>query len=133
MGYKEEEIDVQYHRCHKLFEWIHSGRGDGSHRKRIEQIIKAPLLILDDFGLQSMPEKQQEDLYEIICERYEKKPMIITSNREISEWAMIFNNSLIGSAAVDRLVHRGMEILLEGKSYRLDQFQKRTKEKTKKQ
>jgi len=66
-------------------------------------------------------------------EPYEKKPMIITSNREISEWAMIFNNSLIGSAAVDRLVHRGMEILLEGKSYRLDQFQKRTKEKTKKQ
>lgn len=116
-------IDVLYYRCHKLFDWIHSGRGDGSHKKRLGRIIKVPLLILDDFGLQSLPEIQQEDLYEVICQRYEKKAMIITSNRDIGEWAAVFANPLIGSAAMDRLVHRGVEIVLEGKSYRLDQFQ----------
>jgi len=125
-------IDVLYYRCHKLFEWIYSGRGDGSHKKRIEQIIKIPLLILDDFGLQSMPEVQQEDLYEVICQRYERRPMVITSNRDMGEWATIFGNPLIGTAAMDRLVHRGIEICLEGKSYRLEQFQQRTKERTKK-
>lgn len=119
-------VDVLFRRCYQLFEWIHSGRGDGSHKKRMEQIIKVPLLILDDFGLQSMPEEQQGDLYEVICQRYEKRPMIITSNRDMSEWANVFNNPLLATAALDRLVHKGVEITLEGNSYRLDQFRKRT-------
>lgn len=125
-------FDVLFYRCHKLFDWIHSGRGDGSYKRRLEQVIKVPLLILDDFGLQSLDEDQQEDLYEVICQRYEKKAMILTSNRDKSEWASVFNNALIATAALDRLVHKGLEILLEGKSYRLEQFQKRAKTRTKK-
>lgn len=120
-------IDVLFYRCHRLFEWIYSGHSDGSYAKKMEQVIKVPLLILDDFGLQSMSEPQQEDLYEVICQRYEKKAMIITSNRDMNEWASVFNNSLIATAALDRLVHKGIEIPLEGNSYRLDQFQKRSK------
>ena len=92
----------------------------------MEQIIKIPLLILDDFGLQSMQPVQQEDLYEVICERYEKKSMIITSNRDLSEWALVFSNPLIGSAAMDRLVHKGTELIIDGASYRAAQFKKKT-------
>ncbi len=125
-------FDVLFYRCSKLFDWIQSGRGDGSYKRRMEYIIKAPLLILDDFGLQSLEEDQQEDLYEVICQRYEKKAMIITSNRDMSEWSGIFNNALIATAALDRLVHRGIEISLEGNSYRLEQFQKRVKKERKK-
>ena len=69
---------------------------------------------------------QQEDLYEVICERYEKKAMIITSNRDLTEWASVFSNPLIGSAAMDRLVHKGTEIIIEGESYRLDQFKNKS-------
>lgn len=119
-------IEVLCYRTHKLFDWIQSGRGDGSYKRRITQIIKIPLLILDDFGLQSMPPLQQEDLYEVICERYEKKAMIITSNRDLSEWASIFSNSLIGSAAMDRLVHKGTELVIDGASYRAAQFKRKT-------
>ena len=106
-------FDVLCYRTHKLFEWINAGRGDGSYQRRIGQIIKIPMLILDDFGLQSMPEVQQEDLYEVICERYERKPLVITSNRDLSEWSSVFSNSLIASAAMDRLVHRAVEIVID--------------------
>lgn len=125
-------FDVLCYRTHKLFEWINAGRGDGSHQRRIAQIIKIPVLILDDFGLQSMPDIQQEDLYEVICERYEKRPLVITSNRDLSEWSSVFSNSLIASAAMDRLVHRAVEIVIDGGSYRLDQFKQRIKTKGKK-
>lgn len=118
-------IEVLCHRTHKLFDWIQSGRGDGSYKRKMEQIIKIPLLILDDFGLQSMLPLQQEDLYEVICERYEKKAMIITSNRDLSEWASVFSNPLIGSAAMDRLVHKGTEVVVDGASYRTTQFKKK--------
>jgi DNA replication protein DnaC len=124
-------IDVLCYGTHKLFEWINSGRGDGSYKRKMDQIIKIPVLLIDDFGLQSMSEAQQEDLYEVICGRYEKRPIIITSNRDMSEWASVFKNPLIASAAIDRLVHKAIEIIIEGGSYRLDQFKKRTKAKTK--
>jgi DNA replication protein DnaC len=124
-------IDVLSYRTHKLFEWIQGGRGDGSHKRRMEKVIRIPLLILDDFGLQSMDLLQQEDLYEIISARYETKALIITSNRDISEWASIFSNSLIGTAAIDRLVHKGIKMIIEGDSYRLNQFRKKeTSKKT---
>lgn len=126
-------FDVLFYRCHNLFSWIHNGHGDGSYKRRIEHVVKIPLLILDDFGLQTLPEEHQEDLYEVICQRYEKKAIIITSNRDMDEWAGVFNNGLIGTAALDRLVHKGIEISFEGNSYRLEQFQKRVKTpKTKK-
>lgn len=126
-------FDVLCYRTHKLFEWINCGRGDGSHKRRMNQVIKIPLLILDDFGLQSMSTLQQEDLYEVICERYEKKSLIITSNRHISEWNEIFTNQLIASAAMDRLVHKALEIIIDGGSYRVDAFKKSGKGKAKQQ
>ncbi len=86
--------------------------------------IKVPLLILDDFGLQPINETQQDDLYQLISERYEKKPTIITSNRDFDEWPSIFANPLLGTAALDRLVHKGIKIVIEGDSYRLAEFKK---------
>ena len=124
--------DTLFYRCHQLFDWIRMGQGDGSYKKRMDYVIKSPLLILDDFGLQALEEEQQEDLYEVICQRYEKRSLIITSNRDMSEWTGVFNNALIATAALDRLVHKGIEISLEGNSYRLEQFKSRTKRSVKK-
>jgi DNA replication protein DnaC len=118
------EHDVLFYCTYQLFEWIYAGRGDGSNKRRLTHVIKVPLLILDDFGLQSLNEEQQSDLYELIAERYEKKSTIITSNRDFTEWPGIFANPLIGTAALDRLVHRGIQLVIEGDSYRLAEFKK---------
>lgn len=126
-------FDVLCYRTHKLFDWINSGRGDGSYKRKLDQIIKIPVLILDDFGLETMPQLLQEDLYEVICGRYEKKSLIITSNRDMSEWASAFTNPLIASAAIDRLVHKAIEFVIDGESYRLEQFKKRAQLKGKKE
>jgi DNA replication protein DnaC len=125
------ELLPLFYCTYQLFEWIYAGRGDGTHKKRLVQVIKMPLLILDDFGLQILNEAQQTDLYQLIAERYEKSSTIITSNRDFDEWPSIFTNSLLGSAALDRLVHKGIQIIIEGSSYRLAEFQKSCR-KTKK-
>jgi DNA replication protein DnaC len=124
-------IDVRFYCTYDLFEWLHQGHGDDTHKKKLAEIVKTPLLILDDFGLQSLMESQQEDLYRVISQRYEKSSTIITSNRDISEWPSFFVNPLLGTAALDRLVHRGIQVIIEGESYRLAQF-KKSVEKTKK-
>lgn len=118
------EYGVLFYDTLKLFDWISSGRGDGTHKKRLANVIKIPLLILDDFALQTLEESQQNDLYELISERYEKHSTIITSNRDFDEWPNVFSNRLLGTAALDRLVHRGIQIIIEGESYRLSEFKK---------
>ncbi|MCB1175624.1 MAG: IS21-like element helper ATPase IstB, partial [Leptospiraceae bacterium] len=114
--------DVMFRRTYSLLKWIRAGFGDGSYEKRLQTVIKIPLLILDDFGLKPLSEDSQSDLYEIICERYEKVPTIITSNRDMGEWITIFTNPLMGAAAMDRLVDRAIRIVIEGKSYRMENF-----------
>ena len=89
-----------------------------------------PLLILDDFGLQPLSEDQQADLYELICERYERTSTIFTRNRDFSEWPLVFHNPLMGSAVMDRIVHHGIKLVIEGKSYRLNSFVNRQKSLT---
>jgi DNA replication protein DnaC len=79
---------------------------------------------MDDFGLQSLNDNQQEDLYQVIAQRYEKSAMIITSKRDFDEWPSIFANPLLGTAALDRLVHKGIQIVIEGDSHRLAEFKK---------
>lgn len=116
--------EVLFYCTHQLFEWIYAGRGDGTYKKRLGQVIKTPVLVLDDFGLQALNESQQADLYQLIAERYEKASTIITSNRDFDEWPSIFINPLLGSAALDRLIHRGIQIVIEGESYRLAEFRK---------
>jgi len=119
--------EVLYRRTSALFGWIAAGVGDGSHDRRLRTACTVPLLILDDFGMKPMSELEQSDLYEVICERYEKAPTILTSNRDFNEWPSVFHNALMGSAAMDRLVHRATKIVVEGNSYRVDAFVRRSR------
>lgn len=114
--------DTLYRAVFDLLKWIGTGRGDGTHERRLLQTIRLPLLILDDFGLQSLSENMQADLFEIIKGRYGSASTIITSNRDFNEWPEVFSNPLIASAAMDRLVHRAVKIVIEGRSYRLNAF-----------
>jgi DNA replication protein DnaC len=120
-------FDVLHYNTYSLFKWIRSGHGDGTYDRRLNQIISVPVLILDDFGLRELSEQNQFDLYEVIQYRYEKSSTIITSNRDCSEWPSVFSNQLMGSAAMDRLVHHGKKIVIKGNSYRVAGKEQKTK------
>jgi len=122
-----KNIDVLYRGTHDLLKWINSGRADGNAERRLQIVRSIPLLILDDFGLHPLNEINQVDLYEIISSRYERRSTIITSNRDFAEWPQVFSNPLMGSAAMDRLVHRAYKITIEGESYRMNSFLKTSK------
>ena len=120
--------EVTYERTSVLFDWVHAGRGDATYQRRLRKVGSVALLVLDDFGLKPLPEHQQQDLYEVICNRYERHATVITSNRDFNEWPQVFANPLMASAAMDRLVHRAVKIVIEGKSYRMDSFVRRSRE-----
>jgi len=80
---------------------------------------RVPLLIIDDFGLKPLRPPADEDLHDLIAERYERASTIVTSNLDFAEWDQAFpNNRLLASATVDRLRHNAYCIELEGPSGR---------------
>jgi DNA replication protein DnaC len=111
---------------HHLLKNLHAAQASGGHTRLWRKILKADLLILDDFGLYPLNPQAAQDLYEIISERYERASIIITSNRAFEEWAEVFNNDLLASAALDRLTHHTHTLTIRGSSYR--QRQRREEE-----
>jgi DNA replication protein DnaC len=105
-----------------LLRSLNASRGDGKYNSRLKSLCNIDLLILDDFGLHELNQQQQEDLYEIISGRYCRASTIITSNRDLSEWPSLFSNPLMGSAAIDRLIDGAIKIVIEGNSYRMNNF-----------
>ena len=94
-------------------------RASGTRAKAMRAISKVDLLLIDDFGLKPLRTPSDEDLHEIIDERYERKATMVTSNLDVSEWSQAFaSNQLIAVATIDRLRHRAYQLTLEGKSWR---------------
>ena len=97
---------------------LRAGRADGTYDRKLQNLLRPHLLILDDFGLKPMAPPADEDLYEVITERYERGSILITSNLDFSEWGQVFPNPVLGAAAVDRLRHEAHRVVIEGDSYR---------------
>ena len=111
-------FSVAYVGAHELLMQLRAARGDGSYDKRILRFTGPDVLIIDDLGLRGLAQDEPADLYEIVRNRYEHGSTIITSNRAIEEWAPMFGNPLLASAAMDRLLHHAHVLVIEGDSFR---------------
>lgn len=112
---------------HRLAADLCAARADGTYARRMHRLLNIDLLILDDFGLRPMAATAAEDLYELVHGRYERRSILLTSNRAPDEWPEVFGNELLASAALDRLTHHAHMTCITGQSYRQRQ---RTKEET---
>jgi DNA replication protein DnaC len=102
----------------KMLQHLAGGRADSSRPQRLQRYLRPDLLVLDDFGLMPVRSPGPEDLYEVIDTRYEKGSILITSNRDRSEWPEMFGEPLLASAALDRLAHKAHLVEITGQSYR---------------
>jgi DNA replication protein DnaC len=114
----KREYRVLSRATHHLLKNLHGARASGTHPRLLTKVLNVDLLILDDLGLYPLTPQAAQDLYEIISERYERGSLIITSNRAFEEWAEVFNNDLLASAALDRLTHHTHTLIIRGESYR---------------
>ncbi|MFN8525552.1 MAG: ATP-binding protein [Chloroflexota bacterium] len=96
---------------------LQASRGDGTYRRRL-RLLQVDVLALDDVGLRPLTTELAEDLYELIRERYERKPLLLTSNRALAEWPEAFGNPLLANAALGRLTHHCQTVVIRGESYR---------------
>ncbi len=110
--------DVLFITQSKLLSSLNAARATGTYERRFQQLVRIPLLILDDFGLKPLRPPQDEDLHDLIAERYERASTVLTSNLDFAEWGDAFPNRLLGAATLDRLRDGAYRVLLEGQSHR---------------
>lgn len=111
-------MDVLFTSVQKMLSHLNGGRADNSWERRLNLYLRPDLLILDDFGLKSIQPPGPEDLYDIINERYERGSILLTSNRAPSEWPDLFQDPLLASAGLDRLLDRAEVLVIRGPSFR---------------
>lgn len=109
---------VLYTSAHAMFQQLRASRADASYDRKLLRYTSPALLVVDDLGLRPLKGDEPLDLYEVIRSRYERGSMIITSNRAINEWPPLFNDDLLAGAAMDRLLHHGEVVEIEGHSFR---------------
>lgn len=110
--------DVMFVRTSQMLAHLQAGRADDSYARRLALYQNVDVLILDDFGLKPMRPPAPEDLYEIIDGRYGRGAVVVTTNRAFEEWPELFDNSVLASAALDRIAHGATQIVITGDSYR---------------
>ena len=109
---------VRFVHADDFFRTMAQARVDHSTDKTFRSFLAPDLLILDDLGLHRMTQQQSIDLYELVIARLRTASFVITSNRAVDEWLGLFDDSILGNSALDRLANASYQIVIEGASYR---------------
>jgi DNA replication protein DnaC len=110
---------VRYVRLPRLLseELVHA-RADGSYGKLMQTLARTDLLILDDWGLAPLGDRERRDLLEVIEDRAGRRATLVTSQLPIEHWHEMIGNATFGDAILDRLVHHAHRLTLTGESLR---------------
>ncbi len=109
---------VLYLRTPRLFETLQQSRGDGSHLRTLARLSRVELLIIDDFLITPLEDRERRDLLEVIEDRYQLGATIIASQCPISDWYPNIGDPTLADAICDRLLHNAYTIELRGDSLR---------------
>lgn len=108
-----------------LLEELHRQSPEGRRRK-LRAYANVGLLAVDEVGYLSFDDKAADLLYEVVNRRYERKPLILTTNRPFKEWNEVFPNATCIVTLLDRLLHHADVTVIEGDSYRKRESEQET-------
>lgn len=111
-------FSVVYARFPRLLEELRIAHGDGSFPKRLAQLAKTDVLILDDWALAPIGQAERCDLLELLDDRTTGRSTIITSQLPVANWHAYLADPTLADAILDRIVHNSHRIVLHGESLR---------------
>jgi len=110
-----------YRRVPRLFEELTLAHADGTYARLLARLAKVDVLVLDDWGLAPLNERERRDLLEIIDDRHGNRSTIITSQLDAKLWHDQLGDPTIADAICDRLLHNAHKLLLKGPSRRKEE------------
>jgi DNA replication protein DnaC len=109
---------VLYRETHVLLDELADATIDGTRKDYMTELASAPLLIIDDLGIRTLPLTAAEDLLEIVMRRYQRASTLVTSNRPVDDWGKLLGDTAAVTAMLDRLLHHGHVLKCGPRSWR---------------
>lgn len=111
-------FSVLYTRAPRLLEELRIAHADGSFGRRLAQLAKLDLLLIDDFAISPITAPERNDLLEVLDDRVKTRATLVTSQLPVASWHAWLEEPTLADAILDRLVHGAHRIALKGESLR---------------
>jgi len=92
--------------------------------RTLQQFTYPRLLILDELGYLPLSREEASLFFRLLVRRYERGSLIVTSNKSFADWDEVFNDHVLATAILDRLLHHATTFNIKGESYRLREKKK---------
>lgn len=109
--------DARFMKTSRALAHLAGGHADRTWDKRLRDLTRPAVLVLDDFAMRELTAPQADDLYELITERAGKS-VIFTSNRAPADWYPLFPNPVVAESLLDRVINSSHQVFMNGPSYR---------------
>lgn len=109
---------AHYIRLPRLLQDMNIARADGSYGKLLTRLAKYAVLVIDDWGLAKLNDKERRDILEVLEDRHGITSTIISSQIPTNKWHDTIGDPTIADAVLDRLVHNAHMIAMKGESMR---------------
>lgn len=114
----DQGASTRFFSTNLFFEEVAAEKAAGTYLRFIKKIVKANVLILDDFALRNYTHDEANTLQDILEERYDRGITVVTSQVSPEGWKTLFDDEIIAESIIDRLTKPSEQILLKGPSYR---------------
>jgi len=111
-------FSVLYARTTRLMQELRVAHGEGGFARRLAQLARVDVLLLDDFAGAPMDSAERGDLLELLDDRVGAKATLITSQLTVNKWHAWLDDPTVADAILDRIVHCSHRIALKGPSLR---------------
>jgi DNA replication protein DnaC len=122
LGYTavERGHSVRHTRVVDMINHLTAAQLNGSLGKTLRSYVRPSLLLLDELGYLPIDKRGSDLLFQVVAARYEVGSIVITTNRPFREWGKLFDvDNTLATALIDRLMHHGEGIVIQGDSYRM--------------
>ena len=122
LGYTacEKGISVRFTRVVDMINVLTTAPINGALEKALKQYVTPQLLLLDELGYLPVDKRGADLLFQVVAARYESGSIVVTTNRAFRDWGAIFDvDNTLATAMIDRLMHHGEAIVIQGGSYRM--------------
>ena len=122
LGYTvcERGYSVRYTRVVDMINHLTTAQMNGLLGKALKIYVRPSLLLLDELGYLPIDKRGADLLFQVVAARYESGSIVLTTNRPFREWGALFDvDNTLATALIDRLMHHGEAIVIQGDSYRM--------------
>jgi DNA replication protein DnaC len=99
-------------------------RHENRLERTLQQLTYPRLLILDELGYLPLSREEASLFFRLLVRRYERGSLIVTSNKSFADWGEVFNDQVLATAILDRLLHHATTLNIKGESFRLREKRK---------